>query len=109
MHSFVKVFDPELRLLELKIAILLIFRELAVGQPPQAAATLAHDRPEALEPWASKSGILREQEIAAPKTLARDGPVGLRVDSKQDARRVVRLRHAPRQHQDVPVRIGVYG
>ena len=73
------------------------------------AVLVAHDRPEALEPGAAERGILREQEIAAPEALARDRPVGLRVDGEDDARRVVGLRHAPHQHQQVPVRIGVHG
>ena len=62
-----------------------------------------------LNPGLAERGILREQEIAAPETLARDRPVGLRVDGENDARRVVRLRHALHQHQQVPVRIGVHG
>ena len=52
---------------------------------------------------------MHEQEIAAPEALARDRPVGLRVDGEEDARRAVDLRHAPHQHQHVAVRIGVDG
>ena len=109
IHSIVKILDTELRLFERKIAVLRIFRDFRVGQPPQRAVLLAHDRPEVLEAGAAERGIVREQEIAAPKTLARDRPVGLGVDGEEDARRAVRLRHAPHQHQDVPVRIGIHG
>src|SRR5262249_34956651 len=68
-----------------------------------------HNRPEALESWASESRVLREQEIAAPKTLPCDRAVRLPVDGENDTRRVVRLRHAPHNHQYVPVRVGKDG
>ena len=83
------------------------FRDFGIAQPPQDAVLLAHDRPEALEPGAAERGVVRKQEIAPPKALARDGAVGLRIDGEEDARRAVRLRHAPRDHQHVAVGIGV--
>ncbi len=78
IHPIVEVLDPEPRLIERKIAVLRIFRDLGVGQPPQGAVLVAHDRPEALEAGAAERRILREQEIAAPEALARDRSVGLR-------------------------------
>ena len=109
IHAVVKVLDAELRLLEREVAILRVFRDFGIGQPPQSAVLLAHDRPETLEAGAAERGIVHEQEIAAPKSLARDRPVGLRVDGEEDTRRAVRLRHALHQHQNVPVRIGIHG
>ena len=43
-----------------------------------------------LKPGLAERGILREQEIAAPEALARDRPVGLRVDGEEDAGRAAR-------------------
>src|SRR5205085_2345722 len=97
------------RLIEGKIAILRISRDLVVAEAPQVAVLLAHDRPEVLEPGAAESGILREQEIAAPEALARNSPVGLRIDREEDAGSVASLRHALREHQEMPVRIGIDG
>ena len=67
-----------------------VLRDLVVGQPPQRAVLVAHDRPEALEARAAERGVLREQEIAAPEALARDRAVGLAVDGENDAGRVAR-------------------
>src|SRR5262249_59072847 len=92
-----------------KIAVLGFFGVLFIAPPPQATSFLVQDWPESLKARAAKSRVLREQEIAAPEALPRDGTVGLRVDCKQHTRRVIRLWHTPRQHQDVPVGIGVNG
>jgi hypothetical protein len=84
-----------------------VFRDLGIGQPPQAPLAVAHDRPEALEAGPAKRGILGKQEVAAPEALARDRPVRLCIHRKDDAGRVVGLRHALGDDQEVSVRIGV--
>jgi hypothetical protein len=61
-----------------------------------------------LEAGAAECGIVHEQEIAAPEALARDRPVRLCVDGEENAGGSVRLGHAPHQHENVPVRIGVH-
>ena len=70
---------------------------------------LAHDRAEALEPRTAERRILRKQEVAAPKALARHRPVRLPVDGEEDACSVARLRHALNEDENVPVRVGVDG
>ena len=96
-----------LSLVERVVGVLRIFGDFGIGQSPQSTV-LQHDRPEALEPRAAERRILREQEVAAPETFSRDGPVGLSVDCEENARCVSRLRHAPHQHQNVSVRIRVH-
>src|SRR5262249_45955914 len=103
----VKVFGAELRLFERKIAVLRIFRDLLVAQPSQGTVLLAHDRPEALEARAPEGGIVDKQEIAAPKALARDRPVGFRIDRQEGAGRATGLRYAPHEHHNVPVWVGI--
>ena len=83
VHRVVEVLDAKLGLLEREIAVLRVLRDFLVGQPPQRAVLVAHDRPEALEARAAERGILGEQEIAAPKALARDRAVGLPVDREE--------------------------
>ena len=109
IHPIVERLDPEAPLFGRVIRVLRILRDLGNVQPPQAAVLVAHDRPEALEAGAAERGILREQEVAAPEALARDRAVGLRVDGEDHAGRVIGLRHAPHQHQQMPVGIGVDG
>src|SRR4029077_13225984 len=83
--------------------------DFVIGQPPQGAILFAHDWPEVLEPRATQRRVLREQEVAAPETLARDRSVRLPIDSEEDTRRLARLRYAPREHQQVSIGIGVHG
>ena len=109
VHAIVKILDAELRLLQREVAILRVLGDLGVGQPSQGAILLLHDRPKALEPGAAERRVVHEQEIAAPKALARDRPVGLRVNGEENARRTVRFRYAFDQHQNVSIRVGVNG
>ncbi len=85
-----------------------MLRDLVIGQPPQPAVFAADDRPEMLKPGTAKRRILSKQEISPPKSLARNRPVGLRIDGKYDARGVARLGYSLSNHQSVPVGIGVH-
>ncbi len=106
---FVEGFDTKLRRFEGEITVFGIFRNFSIGQAPQGAIALAHDRPEFLEAGASERGILHIQEVSAPETLARHRAVGLRIDGEKDAGRIGRLRQALGQNQNVPERIGIDG
>src|SRR5262249_58234951 len=75
----------------------------------QVAVVVANDRPKALKPGAPECGILYEQEIPAPETLARDSSIRLRVDGEKDTRRIGRLRHPSRENQNMSERVDVYG
>ena len=107
IHAIVEILGRHLRLLGRKIAILRIFADLGIAQPPQRAVLVAHDRAEMLEAGAAERGFVREKEIAAPETLARDRSVRLGVDGQEDARRAVRFRHAAHQHQHMAVGVGI--
>ena len=67
-------------MVEREVAVLRVLRNLGIGQPPQAAVSLAHDRAEALEARTAERGLVHEQKIAAPETLAGDRAVGLGID-----------------------------
>src|SRR4029077_11426223 len=75
----------------------------------QRPVLLARDRAEALEPRAAERRILRKQEVAAPKALARDRAVRLPVDGEEDAGSVAGLWHALDENENVPVGVGVDG
>ena len=110
IHRIVERVGAELRLAARDVVMVGILRDLRVGRADDdlfAFFVFHGERTKRLEAAAAEHRILVPQEIAFPKALAGDAPVGLAVDRIEDARERP-LGFDELDHRvDVAVRIGV--